>query len=54
MKINPEDALRQSSGRFYRRFEAMERAARDSGRDLREMDAEQLGGLWREAKATGT
>ena len=50
MKINPEDALRQSSGRFYRRFEAMEQAARDAGQDVREMGAEELDELWREAK----
>jgi tetrapyrrole methylase family protein / MazG family protein len=50
MKINPEDALRQSSGRFYRRFEAMEQAARDAGQDVREMSADDLEGLWRDAK----
>ena len=51
MRINPEDALRGSSRRFYRRFEAMEKAARDVGTDVRAMTPEQLDGLWREAKA---
>ncbi|MDQ6746676.1 MAG: nucleoside triphosphate pyrophosphohydrolase [Candidatus Dormibacteraeota bacterium] len=50
LRVNPEDALRASSGRFYRRFEAMEQAARDAGRDVRDMNAEELDGLWREAK----
>jgi tetrapyrrole methylase family protein/MazG family protein len=53
MKVNPEDALRSSSGRFYRRFEAMEQAARDAGRDVRDMSAEELDGLWNRAKAAG-
>jgi len=51
MKINPEDALRGSSKRFYGRFEAMEGAAREAGSDVRQMSPEQLDGLWREAKA---
>jgi tetrapyrrole methylase family protein/MazG family protein len=50
LRINPEDALRQSSRRFYGRFEAMERAARDAGRDVRDMSPEELDDLWREAK----
>ena len=50
MKINPEDALRQSSNRFYRRFEAMEQAAREAGTDVRLMNPKQLDELWRNAK----
>ena len=51
MRINPEDALRGSAKRFYTRFEAMERSARDAGSDVRQMTPEQLEDLWREAKA---
>jgi len=51
MRINPEDALRGSSNRFYSRFEAMERAARETGSDVRQMTPGQLDDLWREAKA---
>ena len=51
LKVNPEDALRQSSRRFYSRFESMEKAARDAGRDVRDMSPDELDGLWREAKA---
>jgi tetrapyrrole methylase family protein/MazG family protein len=54
LKINPEDALRQSSGRFYRRFESMEAAARDRGSDVREMSAEELDALWDGAKTSGS
>jgi tetrapyrrole methylase family protein/MazG family protein len=51
LKVNPEDALRQSSQRFYSRFEAMEQAARAAGRDVRDMSPEELDTLWREAKS---
>ena len=51
LKVNPEDALRQSSRRFYSRFESMEQAAREAGRDVRDMTPEELDGLWREAKS---
>ena len=50
LHVNPEDALRQSSRRFYSRFESMELAARDAGRDVRDMTPEELDGLWRQAK----
>lgn len=54
LKINPEDALRQSSGRFYGRFESMEAAARNAGRDVRDMTPGELDELWREAKTAGS
>ena len=54
LRINPEDALRQSSGRFYRRFESMEQAAREAGRDVREMTPEELDALWEQAKTAGS
>ncbi|MFN2463230.1 MAG: nucleoside triphosphate pyrophosphohydrolase [Candidatus Dormibacteria bacterium] len=52
LRINPEDALRGSSNRFYRRFEAMEQAARDEGRDVRDMTPEELDALWGKVKGT--
>jgi tetrapyrrole methylase family protein/MazG family protein len=52
MRVNPEDALRGSSERFYRRFEAMEAAARDRGRDVRGMSPGELEELWQAAKVT--
>jgi tetrapyrrole methylase family protein/MazG family protein len=51
-RLNPEDALRNSARRFYRRFEAVEEAARKDGKDVREMTPEDLDRLWEEAKTT--
>ncbi|MGI8609043.1 MAG: nucleoside triphosphate pyrophosphohydrolase [Candidatus Dormibacteria bacterium] len=51
LKVNPEDALRQSSRRFYSRFESMEQAARDAGTDVRDMTPDELDRLWGAAKA---
>jgi tetrapyrrole methylase family protein/MazG family protein len=50
LKLNPEDALRTSARRFYRRFEEVEDAARRDGQDVREMSAEDLDRRWEEAK----
>jgi ATP diphosphatase len=50
LRLNPEDALRTSAQRFYRRFEDVERAARDNGKDVREMEPEDLDRLWDQAK----
>jgi ATP diphosphatase len=48
---NAEIALRDTNARFRRRFNAMEKVARQRGSSLDAMDAEQLENLWREAKA---
>ena len=53
LRVNPEDALRTSSRRFQKRFEEMEQAARDSGKDVREMTPEELETLWEKAKLQG-
>jgi tetrapyrrole methylase family protein/MazG family protein len=50
LRVNPEDALRASAQRFYRRFEQVEDAARQRGSDVREMSPEELDGLWEQAK----
>ena len=50
LRVNPEDALRASSSRFQRRFEEMEQAARDAGKDVRDMTPEELDALWEAAK----
>ena len=52
LKLNPEDALRSSAGRFFSRFTQMEEAARGQGQDLADLDARQLDSLWEAAKAT--
>jgi tetrapyrrole methylase family protein/MazG family protein len=48
--INPEDALRGSTGRFEARFRMMEQAARADGRALKELPIEELDQYWEAAK----
>ena len=50
--VNPEEALRRAPLRFEERFRAMEREARRRGRELREMELEEMDRLWEEAKAS--
>lgn len=49
--INPEDALRGTTGRFEARFRTMEAQARGEGRALAEMEIEELDRYWEAAKA---
>lgn len=53
MGINPEDALRGTTGRFEARFRMMEEAARRDGRTLAEMPLEELDRYWEAAKRAG-
>ena len=48
--INPEDALRGTSGRFEARFRMMEGQARADGRALRDLPIEELDSYWEAAK----
>jgi MazG family protein len=48
--INPEDALRGTTGRFEARFRTMEAEARSQGRALGEMEIEELDRYWEAAK----
>ena len=48
--MNPEDALRQSTGRFESRFRSMEAAASAAGRALSEMPIGDLDRYWEAAK----
>ncbi len=50
--VNPEEALRRATLRFEERFRAMEREARRRGRELREMELEEMDRLWEEAKGS--
>jgi len=50
MGMNPEDALRQASGRFEARFRLMETAVRAAGKTLAEMPIEELDRFWEAAK----
>lgn len=49
--INPEDALRGTTGRFEARFRTMEAQARREGRALADMEIEELDRYWEAAKA---
>ena len=49
--VDAEAALRAANDRFARRFRHAEAAAREKGRMLDSLTAEELDGLWREAKA---
>jgi len=50
LDVDPEAALRASSERFSRRFQAMERAAAADGRGLQDLDPAALDALWNAAK----
>jgi MazG family protein len=48
--VEPETALQRTNTTFQRRFECMERLARERGEDFRELDLEEQDALWEEAK----
>jgi tetrapyrrole methylase family protein/MazG family protein len=50
IKVNPEDALRQSSNRFVVRFQFIEAQATASGRTVGELSFAEMDRLWEEAK----
>lgn len=51
LSLNAEDALRRANGKFTRRFQAMEKTAKERGTPLSGLDADQLDALWNGAKA---
>lgn len=51
MKVDPESALREASGRFNRRFRHVEAEAAAQGRSLHDMVLEEMDELWEQAKA---
>lgn len=52
-KINPDNALERTCGKFLRRFNYLEEKTIKQGRDLHEMSLEEMDALWNEAKAKG-
>jgi MazG family protein len=50
--INPEDALRGTTGRFEARFRMMEHQARAEGKSLHDLDIDELDRYWDAAKRT--
>ena len=51
--VDPESALRQASQKFRRRFELVERLARERSIDLDSAGLATLDGLWDEVKSDG-
>lgn len=51
LNVDPEIALQEANARFVTRFAHMERAARQSGVDLRQMTLDEMDALWEAAKA---
>jgi len=49
--IDAEEALREASHKFRRRFEGVETSAKEISADLREMSREELLALWAEVKS---
>jgi len=50
LKVHPEVALRKANEKFERRFKYMEKRAREEGKELKEMDINEMEELWQEAK----
>lgn len=50
LEVDPEDALRQTGHRFRRRFQHLEGQLRDGGRDVQDLDMEELLQLWQNTK----
>jgi uncharacterized protein YabN with tetrapyrrole methylase and pyrophosphatase domain len=50
IKVNPEDALRQTVNRFIRRFQYIERHAAESGRAIGDLSVDEMNRLWEDAK----
>ncbi|MDD5578374.1 MAG: nucleoside triphosphate pyrophosphohydrolase [Methylobacter sp.] len=51
LKVNPEIALKESTKKFSRRFQYVERQAEASGRNLRDCELAELDAFWNAAKA---
>lgn len=50
LKINPEDALRKTNEKFFRRFQTIERTLKEQGKDIYETPLEEMDHIWEEAK----
>lgn len=48
--INPEEALEKTNKKFIKRFQYLERAAKENGRNLSEMTLAEMDVYWNEAK----
>ncbi len=51
LKVNPEEALRKSTLKFQRRFEALEQLVKKQGKKIQELKLEELDRLWEQSKS---
>jgi len=50
LKVDPEIALKKANAKFARRFRSMEKLARESGREFKNLPREEMEALWDTAK----
>jgi ATP diphosphatase len=50
LKLDPEIALKKANAKFTRRFRTMEKLARKSGREFKDVPREEMETLWEAAK----
>ena len=50
LHINPEESLRETAGKFVKRFNYLEVRLRDQGKDIYSTTLQEMDGLWNEAK----
>ena len=50
ININPEDALEKTNRKFIKRFQYLERKAKENGKHLRDMTLAEMDQFWNEAK----
>lgn len=50
LKVDPEIALKKANAKFARRFRAMEKLARETGREFKDVPREEMEALWNAAK----
>jgi XTP/dITP diphosphohydrolase len=54
LNINPENALERTNKKFIKRFQYLERKAKESGKTLKEMTLAEMDVFWEEAKLVGS
>jgi tetrapyrrole methylase family protein / MazG family protein len=52
LKVDPEIALKKANAKFARRFRAMEKLAREGGREFEDLPREEMEALWDATKKT--
>jgi tetrapyrrole methylase family protein/MazG family protein len=50
LKVDPEIALKKANAKFFARFREMERLARSSGREFKNLPRDEMESLWESAK----